>query len=141
MVIGIICGFCSGLTIVFSRMFNAKLTTKSNLYYSTLFNYIVGLLAAVIAVLITRSTLPSAIPNFSWTTFPMYLGGMIGIITVTSNSYLSKKLPAIVLTLLLFVAQLFTGILIDFIVAGDFSIGKVVGGIIILFGLWLSNKK
>lgn len=141
MVIGIICGFCSGLTIVFSRMFNAKLTTKSNLYYSTLFNYIVGLLAAIIAVLVTRSTFPEVMPNFSWTTLPIYLGGMMGIITVSSNTHLSRKLPAIVLTLLLFIAQLFTGILIDYIVAGEFSIGKVIGGAIILLGLWLSNKK
>lgn len=141
MVIGVIFAFASGITIVFSRTFNAKLTSYSNLRYSTLFNYIIGIIGSIIIVLLTKTTLPETLPEFKISDIFIYLGGAIGVVMVMANSYLTRKLSSIVFTLLLFLAQLFTGIAIDYFISGDYSNGKVIGGLIILAGLWISNKK
>jgi transporter family-2 protein len=141
MVIGIILGFASGVTIVFGRTLNAKLTSYSNLRYSTLFNYIIGIIGSIIIVLLTKTTLPETLPDFKMSDIFIYLGGAIGVVMVMANSYLTTKLSSMVFTLLLFCAQLFTGIAIDYFISGDYSNGKVIGGLIILAGLWISNKK
>lgn len=141
MVIGIILGFASGITIVLSRTLNAKLTTYSNLRYSTLFNYIIGIIGSIIIVLLTKPTFPDTLPAFKTSDIFIYLGGAIGVVMVMANSYLTTKLSSMVFTLLLFCAQLFTGIAIDYFILGDYSNGKVIGGLIILAGLWISNKK
>lgn len=48
------------------------------------------------------------------------------------------------LTLLLFVGQLFGGMLLDYLVSGDFSLQKVVGGLLVLVGLsynlWVDSR-
>ncbi len=140
MVIGIILGFASGITIVFGRTLNAKLTTYSNLRYSTLFNYIIGIIGSILIVLFTKTTLPEVLPDFKISDIFIYLGGALGVITVILSSYLTRKLSSIIFTLLLFIAQLFTGIAIDYFISGDYSNGKVIGGLIILAGLWISSK-
>lgn len=141
MVIGLILAFASGITIVFSRTLNAKLTSYSNLRYSTLFNYIIGIIGSILIVFLTKTTFPETLPTFKISDIFIYLGGAIGVVMVMANSYLTRKLPSIVFTLLLFCAQLFTGIAIDYFISGDYSNGKIIGGLIILFGLWISNKK
>lgn len=141
MVMGIILAFASGITIVFGRTLNAKLTSYTNLRYSTLFNYIIGIIGSILIVLLTKTTLPENLPNFKISDIFIYLGGALGVVMVTASSYLTNKLSSIVFTLLLFLAQLFTGIAIDYFISGDYSNGKVIGGLIILVGLWISNKK
>lgn len=141
MVIGIILAFASGITIVFARTLNAKLTTYSNLRYSTLFNYITGIIGSILIVLLTKTRLPATVPSFKMSDIFIYLGGALGVVMVLTSSYLTRKLSSIVFTLLLFIASLFTGIAIDYFISGDYSNGKVIGGLIILAGLWLSNKK
>lgn len=42
------------------------------------------------------------------------------------------------MTLLLFVGQLFAGIIIDSIMANQFSIGQVIGGLFVLLGFTLN---
>ncbi len=141
MVIGIIFAFASGIAIVLSRTLNAKLTSYSNLRYSTLFNYIIGIIGSILIVVLTKTKLPETLPTFKLREGGIYLGGAIGVVMVIANSYLTRKLPAIIFTLLLFCSQLFTGIAIDYFMSGNYSNGKVIGGFIILVGLWISNKK
>lgn len=141
MVMGIILAFASGITIVFGRTLNAKLTSYTNLRYSTLYNYIIGIIGSILIVLLTKTTLPENLPTFKISDIFIYLGGALGVVMVTASSYLTSKLSSIVFTLLLFLASLFTGIAIDYFISGDYSNGKVIGGLIILVGLWISNKK
>ena len=51
----------------------------------------------------------------------------------------------IYLTLLLFIGQLFTGMLLDYLVAGDFSLNKIIGGVLVIAGLsynlWIDTKR
>lgn len=46
---------------------------------------------------------------------------------------------------MLFIGQLFTGMLLDYLVAGDFSLNKVIGGVLVVAGLsynlWIDTKR
>ena len=54
---------------------------------------------------------------------------------VASSNIIIPKIPIIYTSLLIFVGQLFTGILIDYLRIGFVSKGKIIGGILILLGL------
>ena len=74
----------------------------------------------------------------------VYTGGLVGVAVVTLSSYLSGKVSSFYLTLLLFVGQLFTGIVIDGLSTGKISIYQVVGGLLVILGLsynlYIDNK-
>ncbi|MEG0855561.1 MAG: DMT family transporter [Terrisporobacter sp.] len=58
-----------------------------------------------------------------------------GVIVVTLSSYLSSKVSSFYLTLLLFIGQLFTGIVLDSISTGKISTYQVIGSILVIIGL------
>ena len=64
-----------------------------------------------------------------------YLGGLIGVISITLSNYVAPKISAFYMALLIFIGQLFTGIIIDYFTLGQLSLGKVIGGIIVCIGL------
>ncbi len=64
-----------------------------------------------------------------------YTGGLVGVVVIALSSYLSSKISAFYLTLLLFVGQLFTGMVLDYLVVNDFSIIKLLGGMLVVIGL------
>jgi len=64
-----------------------------------------------------------------------YLGGLMGIMVVGISSYLTPKISVFYLTLFLFVGQLFVGVFLDYIALGQLSIGKVIGGLLVVTGL------
>ena len=62
--------------------------------------------------------------------------GVIGLSIVAISNILIPKIPTIYTTLLIFVGQLFTGIVIDFFTGSYISTGKFIGGILICGGLF-----
>lgn len=141
--IHILIAILSGVTNVLSRSVNFVLSEKIGLYQSTFFNYIFGLTGSIIILLISRETfeLNVALRN-DWF---IYIGGLIGVIVVTLSSYLSSKVSSFYLTLLLFIGQLFTGIILDSISFGKISLTQVIGGTLVIIGLsynlYLDKKK
>lgn len=130
----IIIAILSGFTIVTSRSINYVLANKIGMYQSTFFNYVLGLIGSVFLLLVSEETFrlfTSSSYDASWI---YYTGGLVGVASVTLSSYLSSKVSSFYLTLLLFVGQLFTGILIDYISSGNISIYQVIGGILVAIG-------
>lgn len=125
----------SGLTIVLNRIINSSLAQRIGIFQSTLYNYITGLFVSVLFALVSKET--GVWSGLEWGTVPLwaYLGGFVGVNVIVLSSYLTPRISAFYLTLLLFVGQLFTGIVIDFFNAGEFSPGKLIGGIFVLGGL------
>ena len=64
----------------------------------------------------------------------VYLGGLVGVIVISLSNYITPKISAFYLTLLIFIGQLFAGTIID-LLTNELSIGKVIGGIFVLIGL------
>jgi len=126
--------FIAGVCIVTSRTFNAKLTEATSAGISTFFNYIVGLLVCIVVFLLIGDSERAA---FSWAAFPvyMYLGGILGVSVVFMFNILVVKISAFYMTLFVFVGQVFSGIIVDAWLDGQFSSRIFVGGIFVALGM------
>lgn len=124
-----------GVTNVLSRSVNFVLSEKIGMYQSTLFNYIFGLSGSFLLLLISGETF-KLFTSLSYSApWIVYTGGLLGVIVVTMLSFLSSKVSSFYLTLLLFVGQLFTGIIIDALSTGKISFYQLVGGALVVLGL------
>ena len=128
----ILVAILAGVSVVVSRSINSNLAIKIGLFQGTFFNYIVGLLFSVLFLLFNKEN-----NNINFSAIPLwaYLGGLVGVVVVVLSSYITPKMSAFYLTLFIFVGQLITGILIDYFNLSTLSIGKVIGGILVLIGL------
>lgn len=122
----------AGVSVVVSRIINSNLAIKIGIFQGTFFNYIVGLLFSILFLLFNKEN-----NNINFSAIPLwaYLGGLVGVVVVVLSSYITPKLSAFYLTLFIFVGQLIAGILIDYFSLSTLSIGKVIGGLLVLIGL------
>ena len=118
-----------------SRSVNYVLSNKIGMYQSTLFNYIFGLSGSFLLLLISGETFKLFTSSSYSAPWFVYAGGLLGVIVVTMLSFLSSKVSSFYLTLLLFVGQLFTGIIIDALSTGKISFYQLVGGALVVLGL------
>jgi len=124
----------SGGTVAVSILLNARLGALKGLYKGVFVNYMMGsLLAIPLAVIINGFTIPDI--AFNWALIISLSGGMIGYVVVLLNSHLTPKIGILYVTILLFIGQIGTGIIIDGIRDGHFSAGKIFGSILIITGL------
>ncbi len=127
--------FSIGGALVLQRVFNSKLAEKTNTTTSTAYTYIVGLVGSLITLILLGQSEPMMI-NFTMPTNPIfYLGGAIGTITVVLSMMCVGKIASYNLSILMFIGQLFTGLIIDAVIAGEIIMINLVGGLIITFGL------
>jgi len=134
--LAVLLSFIAGASIVISRTLNAKLAELTNVRISTFFNYFVGLsLALFVYLLFGRGELglPAAL-TFSSTWF-LYIGGALGVLMIALTNILVVKISAFYLSLLLFMGQVASGILIDILLTGAFSSRNLIGGVLITLGL------
>jgi len=129
----IILSLLTGFTIVLNRTINAALAKESNVFFSTLYNYITGLAAGFLVLLIsgvnTVTVSPSGQPIW------VYLGGAVGVIVVCLSNLIVVRISAVSMSLLTFIGQVFTGILIDAMLTGAFSMVNLIGGFLVAVGL------
>lgn len=128
----------SGVLLVASRSYNARLAENTSVYISTFFNYVCGIATAIPVFLLLGGGEPiyrgfAMSPNW-W----IYLGGAIGVATVYLSSVVAVKIPQLYITLLMFVGQVFTGVLIDALLQGSFSMQNILGGSLVALGLSLN---
>ena len=131
----IILAILAGVSIVLSRIVNYVLAEKIGLFQGTFFNYLLGLIGSFILLLVSGDTFRLFEASSYQGTWWAYIGGAIGVGTITLSSFLSSKISAFYLTLLLFVGQLFGGMVLDYLISGDFSIQKIIGGLLVVGGL------
>jgi len=130
-IFAIITSTIAGGLIVFTRIFNFKMADKMGLFQGASVNYVGGLLASILLALILRGT---SLPVFEGIPWWAYLGGLFGIGIVVLSSYLTDKVSSFYLTLLIFIGQLVTGIVIDFFIAGQIPTAKIIGGLLVAVG-------
>ena len=123
----------SGASIVLARVLNSKLAERIGIMQGTFFNYVTGLFLSFIFLLFSNESLLAiklqSVPIWA------YLGGLTGILVIALSSYITPKISAFYLTLIIFIGQIFTGIIIDYFTLNNLSIGKVLGGLLVLAGL------
>lgn len=124
-----------GVTNVLSRSVNFVLSDKIGMYQSTFFNYIFDLTGSFLLLLISGETFKMFALSSYNAPWLVYTGGLFGVAVVTLLSFLSSKVSSFYLTLLLFVGQLFTGIIIDALSTGNISFYQIIGGTLVVLGL------
>lgn len=130
-----IASVAAGATIVLARNINSSLANKIGLLEGTFFNYIIGLFFSFIFLLISSDHLKLSTSLLKSVPLWAYLGGLLGVIVVSISNLVTPKISAFYLTLILFIGQLFSGIIIDYFSLGLISIGKIIGGLLVILGL------
>ncbi len=143
MVVPIILSFLTGITVVTSRTINARLAQKTSMLASTWYNYLVGSLVSFLMLIIFFKNIDFTPFSFS-KNISMYLGGILGVVTVLLSNITVTKISSYYMTLLLFVGQIFSGIILDVILTNEFSTINLVGGILVSIGLsldlWIDKR-
>ncbi|MCH4886716.1 DMT family transporter [Acidaminobacter sp. JC074] len=129
--IAILVSIIAGGLIVFTRIFNFKMADKMGLFQGASINYIAGLLFSIILALFLKSDLT---PSFQGIPTWAYLGGLFGVGVIVLSSYLTKRVSSFYLTLLIFLGQLATGMVIDYFISGDVPLSKIIGGVLVVIG-------
>lgn len=129
----VLISIASGAIVVISRILNTRLSEKVGLMESSFFNYFTGLLSALILFIIIKDKV--TLSQFYNIPFWAYLGGILGIAVVILSSVVTPKMSTFYITLIIFIGQLFTGILIDCITSKTIPFGKIIGGLLVIAGL------
>lgn len=135
----ILAAVCGCLVIV-SMIINSHLAKKIGVFKGTLVNYIVGLCTTILLIIIVSNFIKLSFSGFTEIPLWALLGGLVGVMVVASSNIIIPKIPTIYTTLLIFIGQLFTGILIDYFIDGFVSKGKIIGGFFILLGLMYNSN-
>ena len=144
----VIMSFAAGVSIVASRTFNARLFQVTNIRISSFYNYFVGLTVCIpVFLILGREEAFFVGADFTplmqnqW----IYFGGAVGLLVVLLTNVTVVKVSAFYLTLLVFIGQIFSGILIDVIITGQLHPGNLIGGTFVsvglIFNLYLDYRK
>ncbi|MDD2648454.1 MAG: DMT family transporter [Eubacteriales bacterium] len=125
----------AGVTVVLSRTVNSRLSRQTGEIQSALVNYAVGLITAIIAsAFFAGNELSLIFTNISpdwW----VYIGGAMGAAIVLLYNIVVPRVSSFQLSLLTFVAQVFTGIVIDIVLGSEYSTKTFIGGIVVAAGV------
>lgn len=127
--------FFSGLLLVVSRAYNARLANETSVYVSTFFNYVCGLAAAIPVFLLLGRGEPVWAGLAESGAWWLYLGGAIGVVTVWLSNVVVVKIPQLYITLLMFVGQVSMGLVLDALLTGALSLPNLIGGLLVALGL------
>ena len=134
-VLAVFLAFASGIGVVLNRTFNGKLAQASSVVVSSFYNYFIGLLVSLPVLALAGGGQSTLLRFTFYTGWYIYLGGLIGLAVVMLTNFVVMKIAAFYLTLIVFIGQVFTGIVIDAMLSGVFSARLFVGGLLVSAGL------
>jgi bacterial/archaeal transporter family-2 protein len=123
----------AGVTIVVARIINSDLANRIGILQGTFFNYVIGLFFSALFMFFSKEAI--GMSKFQSVPLWAFLGGLVGVLVIVLSSYITPKISSFYLTLLIFIGQLFAGIIIDYYTLNKLSIGKIIGGLLVLIGL------
>jgi len=144
-ILAVTVSFAAGICIVVSRTLNAKLADLTSVRTSTFYNYLIGLIISIPVFFLLGSN-ESIFTEFVFSSeLNIYFGGILGVCVVLLGNITVVKISAFYLTLLIFVGQIFSGVLIDVVISQMFPLRNLIGGILVTIGLCvnliLDNKQ
>ncbi|MDV4150041.1 DMT family transporter [Clostridium sp. AL.422] len=131
----ILIAILAGVSVVLARIINSRIADEIGTFQGTFINYLTGSITAFIFFILSKEYVNLGTLNYSDIPIYSYLGGAISILVVLLSNYTTPKVSSFSLSLLVFIGQLAIGIFIDYYAYSTVSIGKIIGGILILIGL------
>lgn len=135
MILYAIIAICAGILVTISRLINSNLADEIGIFQGTFFNYIVGLFVSFAVVIFSNDYLFKAASALSKVPIWAYTGGLVGVVVVALSSFVTPKISAFYVTIITFIGQLFTGIIMDYYTLNVLSKGKLLGGFLVIAGL------
>lgn len=133
--VAMLLAFASGITLVVSRMINAELAKSTGAVSGAFINHAVGLPATVLAMLLLGQGEAGLLAGFGVLPWWAYMGGVLGISVVVLTNWFVPKISALNGSLLLFVGQLASSVLIDALCGFENPPRLIIGGAIIALGV------
>ncbi|MGL5977700.1 MAG: DMT family transporter [Erysipelotrichaceae bacterium] len=131
--------FVGGICIVLTRMVCAKLAERYSIWDSIFVAFFTGSVFAILLFLLSNPTF--ALPSLARLTPFMFTGGMIGI----AINYLSNKvalhISVFTMTLLIFIGQMVTGMVLDWIQTQQLQPLKLLGACLVVVGLYFYTRQ
>lgn len=128
----------AGALVIICISINGRLAKEVGLIQAGMTNFFVGFISSIVYAFIINSFSINSIFTssvFSSVPFYYYLGGVIGSLIMILNSLVINNLSAVYVTVLVFIGQITTGIIIDYFRWEVLPKGKIIGGILIIIGL------
>ncbi len=131
--IPVVISFLSGVTLLFSRLVNSRLSRETGEKTSAWCSYLAGLLGALLLLLFTKNSM-------SWSaalTGPphIYLGGALGAVILLLSNHIVGRISSFSMGLAIFVGKVFASLLLDILLMRTFPASTAVGGLFVLGGL------
>jgi bacterial/archaeal transporter family-2 protein len=128
----------TGSLLALMLSLNGRVGEASGNYTSSVIIHTIGLIGILAVLIITKSK----IKNLKGIPFYMYLGGLIGVLTVIFSNASFLKLGVSLTSALCLFGQLITSIIIDHFGYFDFPVvkfnkKKIIGLTIIILGIFL----
>lgn len=127
---------CCGLIVALMNVFNSQLTNRYGIHWGTFMVHLVGLLTFILIIIIKRKKIKLTFKIPLW----LYLGGVIGILTVVFNGISIVQIGSTLVTALSLIGQIVIGIILE--LTGflqtrkqSLSIQKIAGLIVIIIGV------
>lgn len=125
----------TGVLVIMSFIINSRLAKEIGVFQGTLINYIVGFVCSLLVWLFVSSS--ESFDSALFGTVPVwaFFGGAVGVLIVVISNIVIPTIPTVYSTLIIFIGQLSTSIIIDYFAGKAITTGKIVGGLLILAGL------
>lgn len=131
----IIVAICAGVSITVARLINSNLAARIGILQGTFYNYAIGLIVSFAFLVFSRDSTLLSTDTLLNVPFWAYLGGLLGIIVIAASNFVTPKISAFYLTIIIFVGQIFAGIIIDYYSSYIISKGTIIGGLLVFLGL------
>ncbi len=127
--------FISGVLVTISSILNAQAGKKVGIYRAALFNNIFGALVVLIIILLMYGNLSVNPGQLREIPLWVYGGGIVTILVVVGSNVVIPKIPIVYTTLLIFIGQFVTALILDSLSSVPVTLGKALGLVFILLGL------
>lgn len=125
----------AGVTVVFSRTVNARLSEHIGALQGSFINHVVGLPIAVAVCALWGKSDPLFGGLMLSPDVWIYWGGIMGVVVVLLFNIIVPKVPSFRLTLLAFIGTLFAGIVLDLITKKGYSHENFIAGLLVSIGI------
>lgn len=127
----------TGVTIVVSRTINNQLSEQIGPMPGSLVNHIVGLIVSLVWLLVISGGVPS-VTVAAGTSPLVFFGGVIGVFNIFLMNIVVSKMSSFRVTVLTFVGQILSGVLLDLFAGRPYDPKSLAGGLIIAVGVAIS---
>lgn len=143
--LAVLAAFGTGISIVMSRVLNARLAAHIGTRRGVFYTHITGLLLALPLFFLFGGHETGIHFNYVLSpSFYIYIGGMLGVIIITIDNITAVRIPAFYLVLLLFIGQVSSGLVADYIFTHTLNPYTVLGVSLVALGLcfnvWLESR-